>query len=85
MVALMAQNSLLIFLSNPFIIAGLVLLVLGISLSLLASKFAMAARKTSNIQKNDKILVTCRTFGMLLICCGFICFIVGAAMLCGLF
>ena len=84
-VSLLAENSLLSFLSNPFIIVALILLIIGISMALLASKITATVRKTNQVAKNDKLLIILKTIGTIIICLGFVFFIIGAAILCGLF
>lgn len=84
-VSLLAENSLLSFLSNPFIIVALIFLIIGISMALLASKITATVRKTNQVAKNDKLLIILKTIGTIIICLGFVFFIIGAAILCGLF
>jgi hypothetical protein len=49
------------------VILGIVLAVVGLSLSLIATRFARMVRKTSNVDPNDKVIIGFKSFGLILI------------------
>ena len=62
--------SLIQFLNNPLIIIGLILLAFGISTVCLAKRITRVARQTNNVDTNDKIYVTFKVVGLLLMIAG---------------
>lgn len=65
--------SLLQFLDNPLIIAGLILLSFGIATCILAKRITRVARQKNNIDPEDKMYATFKVIGLLLIIAGFVC------------
>lgn len=62
-------------LSLWYVILGMVLIVIGISLYILSRRFAAAIRKNDNIEQNDKALVAIRIVAMVFFIIGVIVFI----------
>ncbi len=62
-------------LSLWYVILGMVLIVIGISLYILSRRFAAAIRKNDNIEQNDKTLVAIRIIAMVIFVVGVIVFI----------
>ncbi len=62
-------------LSLWYVILGMVLIVIGISLYILSRRFAAAIRKNDNIEQNDKALVAIRIIAMVIFVVGVIVFI----------
>ena len=61
------------FLNQPLIIIGLILLAIGIATVTLAKRITRVARQSNNVDHNDKMYVTFKVIGLLLIVAGFIC------------
>ena len=49
------------------VILGIVLAIVGLSLSLIATRFARMVRKTSNVDPNDRVIIAFKSFGLILI------------------
>ena len=62
-------------LSLWYVILGMVLIVIGISLYILSRRFAAAIRKNDNIEQNYKTLVAIRIIAMVIFVVGVIVFI----------
>lgn len=62
-------------LSLWYVILGMVLIVIGISLYILSRRIATTIRKNDNIEQNDKALVTIRIIAMIIFVIGVIVFI----------
>lgn len=54
-------------LSQINVIVGIVLAILGIAISILAMRISKAIRKTNDVQPNDKLVLTFKSIGLLLI------------------
>lgn len=54
-------------LSNPFVIWGIVLAVIGITMAFLARRITQTAKKVDEISKNDSLFITLRAVGLFLI------------------
>ena len=61
------------FLGQPLIIVGLILLVLGVATVVLAKRIAKVSRQTNEVPNDDKVYVTLKVIGLLLMLAGFIC------------
>lgn len=61
------------FLSNPLIIVGLILLAIGIATVALAKRITRVGRQTNEVDNNDRMYVTFKVMGLLLMLAGFIC------------
>jgi len=62
-------------LSLWYVILGMVLIVIGISLYILSRRIATTIRKNDNIEQNDKALITIRIIAMIIFVIGVIVFI----------
>ncbi|PKK95761.1 MAG: hypothetical protein CVV59_02095 [Tenericutes bacterium HGW-Tenericutes-4] len=49
------------------VILGIALAILGLWFSLLATRVARMVRKTSNVDPNDRVIITMKSFGLILI------------------
>lgn len=58
--------------SNPGVISGIILVVVGLVMSIIATRLTRAIRKADKYDPNDKIAVTIKVFGLILILVGFI-------------
>jgi len=61
------------FLGKPLVITGLILIILGISTLCLAKRITRVARQSNNVELDDKIYVTFKVIGLLLMIAGLIC------------
>lgn len=61
------------FLGKPLVITGLILIILGISTLCLAKRITRVARQTNEVDLNDKIYVTFKIIGLLLMLAGLVC------------
>lgn len=55
---------------------GLVLASLGLATALLAKRIARWVRQTREIEPSDKVLLTCKAFGLVMICAALILMII---------
>ncbi len=62
-------------LSLWYVILGIVLIVIGISLYILSKRFVAYIRKNDNVEQNDKTLVSIRIIAMVIFVVGVIVFI----------
>lgn len=60
-------------LSNPIVIAAIILAAFGIACSLLATKITRSVRKTEKIAQDDKLLLGLKIAGLVLILLAFVC------------
>lgn len=56
-------------------LCAIILLILGLSLSMLATRIAKAVRKTSKINADDRLVISLQIIGLVLMVFGFICII----------
>jgi len=64
--------SLIQFLNKPLVIIGLILLSFGIATAFLAKRVTRVARQKNEIENSDRIYLTFKIIGLLLILAGFI-------------
>ncbi|MBQ3047550.1 MAG: hypothetical protein IJD48_00865 [Clostridia bacterium] len=64
--------SLIQFLSSPLIIIGLILLAFGVATVCLAKRITRVARQTNKVGGDDKLYVTFKVIGLLLMMAGFV-------------
>lgn len=64
-------------LTNPTIITSLVFLVIGLALSILAKRIAVAVKKTDEIKPDDKLMLGLRATGLVLMMVGLLLLIIG--------
>lgn len=62
-------------LSLWYVILGMILIIIGISLYILSKRFVAAMRKNDDIEQNDKSLVAIRIISMVIFIVGIILFI----------
>ena len=62
-------------LSLWYVILGMVLIIIGISLYILSKRFVATIHKDDNIEQNDKSLVAIRIISMVIFIVGIILFI----------
>ena len=67
MIELLLATSLLERLTMSNVILGIVLAIVGLSFSLLATRFARMVRKTSHVDPNDRVVIIMKSFGLVLI------------------
>ena len=65
--------SLIQFISRPLIAVGLILLIFGLATVILAKRITRVARKSNNVSNEDRLYVTFKIIGLLLMLAGFIC------------
>ncbi len=68
----MLGRTLVQFLSEPLVIVGLVLVVLGIALVALSARITRAVRHSNEIKSDDKVNMALKLAGLLLILAGLI-------------
>lgn len=68
----MLGRTLVQFLSEPLVIVGLVLVVLGIALVALSTRITRAVRHSNEIKSDDKVNMALKLAGLLLILAGLI-------------
>ena len=61
------------FISKPLIAIGLVLIIFGVVAVILAKRISRVARQSDEVSTNDKVYVTLKIIGLLLMLAGFIC------------
>ncbi|MDD4211537.1 MAG: hypothetical protein PHC46_04040 [Clostridia bacterium] len=67
MLNFLLSTSLLERLTMINVILGIVLAIVGVSFSLIATRFARMVRKTSYVDPNDRIIIAFKSFGLVLI------------------
>ena len=67
MLDFLLSTSLLERLTMTNVILGIVLAIVGVSFSLIATRFARMVRRTSNVDPNDRLIITFKSFGLVLI------------------
>ena len=67
---LSGSYGLLDMLTDPSTIASMICMILGVVVSCLAMRITKAVRKSSNISSDDKLLLTLRGIGLVLMLCG---------------
>lgn len=73
---LMLFEDLIMRLSQMNVQVGLVLAALGLATALLAKRIARLVKQTKNIEPSDKVLLTCKAFGLIMICVALILMII---------
>ncbi|MFA6860026.1 MAG: hypothetical protein WCR30_01400 [Clostridia bacterium] len=73
---LMLFENLTTRLSQMNVQVGLVLAILGLGMALLAKRIARLVRQKKEIVSDDKVLLTCKAFGLVMICVALILMIV---------
>ena len=58
------MSAILKVLGQTHVIMGIGLAMLGIALAILAKRIAKFVRKTNELQDDDKIVLTCKTIGL---------------------
>lgn len=71
-ISLLAFVDLLTRLNQINVIIGIILAVVGLSIVFLAKRLARACKKTDNIADNDKLYVTLKMVGLVLVIAGLI-------------
>lgn len=82
--AYMLNGSLNEFLSSPWIIVAIIVLIFGIALAMLARPITESITK-SEFDKNSRAYKNTVVISLIVICVGILFFIVGTAILAGLF
>jgi len=67
MLNLFLATSLLERLTMTNVILGILLAIVGLSFSLLATRIARMVRKTSLVDPNDRVIIIMKSFGLVLI------------------
>ena len=62
--------SLLDMITDPTVIASMIFMIIGIVVSCLAMRITKAVRKSSNVSSDDKLLLTLRAIGLVLMVSG---------------
>lgn len=75
-VSMLLENNIWDRFTQTNVIVGLVLLVLGVILALVASKITKLIRKTDKIQSNDKIFLAIKAVALVIILASLIVMIV---------
>ena len=70
--SLLAFVDLLTRLNQVNVIIGIILAVVGLSVIFLAKRFTVAVRKTDDVDDNDKLYVTLKMIGLILVVAGMI-------------
>ncbi len=58
---------------SSLVIVGLALIALGIAIGFLSRRITRAVRHSNEISSKDKLFLTLKILGMVLIICGFVC------------
>ena len=61
------------FLSEGLVIVGIALIAVGVAVGFLARKITRAVRQNNNVDNHDKLFLTLKITGMILILVGFLC------------
>ncbi len=61
------------FLSESLVIIAIALIAVGVAVGFLARRITRAVRQTNNIDNHDKLFLTLKITGMVLILVGFLC------------
>ncbi len=61
------------FLSEGLVIVGIALIAVGVAVGFLARRITRAVRQNNNIDNHDKLFLTLKITGMILILVGFLC------------
>ncbi len=61
------------FLGQPLIAVGVILLIIGLVTIVLAKRITRVARQSNKISNSDKLYVTLKIVGLLVMLAGFIC------------
>lgn len=64
-------RTLMQFLSQPLVLTSLILISVGIAIALLSRRLARVYRQKNEIKESDKIYVTLKIIGLLLVIAGF--------------
>ncbi len=59
-------------LTKPNMISAIILLIIGLSISLLATRITKAIRKSSEIKTDDKVVISFQIVGLVLMVVGFV-------------
>ncbi len=70
--SLLAFVDLLTRLNQVNVIIGIILAVVGLSVIFLAKRFTVAVRKTDDVDDNDRLYVTLKMIGLILVVAGMI-------------
>ncbi|MGD9901372.1 MAG: hypothetical protein AB7S44_02410 [Spirochaetales bacterium] len=65
--SLLLVTSLIDRLTQTNVILGIALAIIGLTFSLIATRFARMVRKTSHVDPNDKVIIGMKSFGLILI------------------
>ncbi len=61
------------FLSEGLVIVGIALIAVGVAVGFLARRITRAVRQNNNVDNHDKLFLTLKITGMILILVGFLC------------
>ena len=65
--SLLLDNNILERLMQPNVMAGIILLVVGVLFAIFAKKLTKLFRKSEKVESNDKILLTIKAFALVVI------------------
>lgn len=65
--SLLLDNNILERLMQPNVMAGIILLVIGVLFAIFAKKLTKLFRKSEKVEPNDKILLTIKAFALVVI------------------
>jgi len=69
---LLCIDTIMEYLSQTTVIIGVSLLVIGLAIAMLAKRITRIARKSNDIQEDDRLLLFLRVIGLLFVICGFV-------------
>jgi len=64
-------RTLMQFLNQPLVLISLIVISVGISIALLSRRIARVVRHKNEISENDKVYVTLKIIGLMLVVAGF--------------
>ncbi len=65
--SLLLDNNILERLMQPNVMAGIILLVIGVLFAIFAKKITKLIRKSEKVESNDRILLTIKAFALVVI------------------
>ena len=69
---LLCIDTIMEYLSQTTVIIGVSLLVIGLAIAMLSKRITRIARKSNDIQEDDRLLLFLRVIGLLFVICGFV-------------
>jgi len=69
---LLCIDTIMEYLSQTTVIIGVSLLVIGLAIAMLSKRITRMARRSNDIQEDDRLLLFLRVIGLLFVICGFV-------------